>query len=134
MDRLTKMINGRPHGAEGVSADKLTGKYCRGEFEATAIVERLSFYEALDEACMEREGMDLLGAVSRLGHYSTLVEAGRLVILPCKQGDIVWVSKNKEKTRKVLLDSVADILWYMEHGYGIGFTRKEAEEAMKGGK
>lgn len=28
-----------PHGAEGVSKDKLTGKYCRGVFEATACVK-----------------------------------------------------------------------------------------------
>lgn len=70
--------------------------------------------------------------MQKLGRLEDLEEAGRLVELPCKRGDIVWVSKNKEKTRRVLLDSVADILWYMEHGYGIGFTRKEAEAALKG--
>lgn len=34
-----------PHGAEGVSVDRLTGNYCRGKFEATACVERLHEYE-----------------------------------------------------------------------------------------
>ena len=34
-----------PHGAEGRSADKLTGNWCRGVFEATACVEKLSRYE-----------------------------------------------------------------------------------------
>ena len=54
-----------PHGAEGVSKDKLTGKYCRGVFEATACVEKLAEYE-------------------------TAEEEGRLVVLPCKVGDTVW--------------------------------------------
>lgn len=55
-----------PHGAEGVSKDKLTGKYCRGVFEATACVEKLAEYE-------------------------TAEEEGRLVVLPCKVGDVVYV-------------------------------------------
>lgn len=38
-----------PHGAEGVSEEKLTGKWCRGRFEATAIVEKLATYENLEE-------------------------------------------------------------------------------------
>lgn len=54
-----------PHGAEGVSKDKLTGKYCRGVFEATACVEKLAEYE-------------------------TAEEEGRFVVLPCKVGDTVW--------------------------------------------
>ena len=55
-----------PHGAEGVSKDKLTGKYCRGVFEATACVEKLAEYENAEEE-------------------------GRLVILPCKVRDTVYV-------------------------------------------
>ena len=56
-----------PHGAEGVSKDKLTGKYCRGVFEATACVEKLAEYE-------------------------TAEEEGRLVILPkCNIGDAVYI-------------------------------------------
>lgn len=55
-----------PHGAEGVSKDKLTGKYCRGVFEATACVEKLAEYE-------------------------TAEEEGRLKVFPCKVGDILFV-------------------------------------------
>lgn len=44
MNRLTTNEE-YPHGAEGVSEDNLTGKWCRGKFECTAIVERLSRYE-----------------------------------------------------------------------------------------
>ncbi len=54
-----------PHGAEWVSKDKLTGKYCRGVFEATACVEKLAEYENAEEE-------------------------GRLVVLPCKVGDVLY--------------------------------------------
>lgn len=49
MDRLTKRINGVAHGAEGKSAESLTGKWCRGEFECTALIERLAQYEDAEE-------------------------------------------------------------------------------------
>lgn len=45
MERLTKYICDHAHGAEGVRDDALTGSYCRGKFEATAIVDRLAAYE-----------------------------------------------------------------------------------------
>ena len=38
-----------PHGAEGVSENKLTGRYCRGVFEATACIEKLAEYETAEE-------------------------------------------------------------------------------------
>lgn len=44
MNRLTTEEE-YPHGAEGRSADKLTGHWCRGVFEATACVEKLARYE-----------------------------------------------------------------------------------------
>ncbi|WP_368296138.1 hypothetical protein [Enterocloster citroniae] len=46
-----------PHGAEGKRADKLTGHWCRGEFEATACVEKLSRYENTGLEPEEIEGM-----------------------------------------------------------------------------
>lgn len=57
MERLTKIISGYAHGAEGVSADNLTGCYCRGCFEATACIEKLSEYEDLEEKgrCLKPE-------------------------------------------------------------------------------
>ena len=48
MTRLTTREK-HQHGAEGVSEEKLTGKWCRGRFEATAIVEKLAVYENLEE-------------------------------------------------------------------------------------
>lgn len=72
MERLTKYICDRAHGAEGVSAEKLTGAYCRGKFEATALVERLAAIE------------DILGDGYDLNRLRELVEAdrdGRCVVL-----------------------------------------------------
>lgn len=64
MERLTKRIDGYAHGAEGRNEDNLTGNWCRGEFEATAVVERLAYYEDLRDK-------------------------GRLLELPCAVGDTV---------------------------------------------
>lgn len=54
-----------PHGAEGRSIDNLTGKYCRGCFEATACVEKLARYEDAEED-------------------------GRLILLPCPVGTKIY--------------------------------------------
>lgn len=73
MKRLTKYICGRAHGAEGRTENNLTGSYCRGQFEATAIVEQLAAIE------------DILGGDYDLDHLRELVAAdkeGRCVILP----------------------------------------------------
>lgn len=68
---------------------------------------------------------------SKLAHYEDLEESGRLIELPCAVDEFVWVAKNGENTRRVLLDSASDILWEIEHGYTIGYTREEAEAALK---
>lgn len=49
MKRLTKYIGKYAHGAEGITKDWLTGEYCRGEFEATACIDKLAEYEDLEE-------------------------------------------------------------------------------------
>lgn len=69
----------------------------------------------------------------RLKKYEDAEEQGLLIRLPCKVGEFVWVAKHGEKTRRVLLDSMSDILWEIEHGYAIGYTKEEAEQALKEG-
>ena len=50
MDRLTEWHKGYAYGKEGRSIEKaIYGSLCRGEFEATAIVEKLAYYEDLEE-------------------------------------------------------------------------------------
>ena len=69
MKRLTKYICGHAHGAEGIKDDDLTGSYCRGEFEATAIVDRLAAIEDIlgDEYDLERlkEAVKLIDKLER---------------------------------------------------------------------
>ena len=97
-----------PHGAEGVSKDKLTGKYCRGVFEATACVEKLAEYE-------------------------TAEEEGRLVVLPCDTVYFIYVNKNGRA--HVRAKSILDL--YLHEILGIDrdgrywSAREEAEKALK---
>lgn len=97
MKRLTKEICGRAHGAEGVSEDKLTGAYCRGEFEATAIVERLFAYENTGFEPHEIEEQKFFIAAQKdpdkLKRLRELVEAdanGKCIIAPVGIGDTVY--------------------------------------------
>ena len=81
MERLTKYICGRAHGAEGVCFEHLTGAYCRGVFEATALVERIAAIE------------DILGDDYNLERLRELAEAnreGRCIVPPCEIGDTVY--------------------------------------------
>lgn len=70
MNRLTKRFDGVAHGAEGKSEDSLTGKWCRGEFECTALIERMAEYEDAEEN-------------------------GLLMRTPCKVGDVVYTFYKK---------------------------------------
>lgn len=113
MDRLTKRISGYAHGAEGVSADRLTGSYCRGEFEATACVDKLAEYEDLEEQ-------------------------GKLLKLPCAVGDMVYVLRldntaymmNNEKVWEIVEDKF-EIFHFDSIGKTVFLTREEAEAALK---
>ena len=69
-------------------------------------------------------------AIDKLGKYEDEEEQGLLIRLPCKVGEFVWVAKHGEKTRRVLLDCMSDILWVIEHGYAIGYTKEEAEKVL----
>ena len=118
-----------PHGAEGVSKDKLTGKYCRGVFEATACVEKLAEYENAEEE-------------------------GRLVVLPCKVGDTVWMVHQRltstvnnvisKMTVTELRGNRLNPIWFVIDGeYGrtsfhpseigktVFLTREEAEKELR---
>ena len=119
-----------PHGAEGVSKDKLTGKYCRGVFEATACVEKLAEYENAEEE-------------------------GRLVVLPCKLNETAYLLLDKRDfTEKIIKCRIREISigfygmklslisedsmighlkWHdvNEIGKTVFLTREEAEKALK---
>lgn len=130
MERLTIRISGYAHGAEGASADKLTVSYHRGEFEATACVEKLAEYEDLEEQ-------------------------GKIQRLPIAPGDTVYeVQKSRKRIQPY---NVIEVIigrtgyryynWELKDGKGVysninGFseyaigkqvflTREEAEAALK---
>lgn len=115
MKRLTKEICGRAHGAEGVSEDKLTGAYCRGEFEATAIVERLFAYENTGFEPHEIEEQKLFIAAQKdpdkLKRLRELVEADandRCIVPPVGIGDTVYHVTTCENFWKVLDGTMYD--------------------------
>lgn len=106
MNRLTKIIDGYAHGAEGGSKDKLTGDYCRGEFEATACVEKLAEYEDLEEQ-------------------------GRLLKLPCEIGHTVYMiyqlcegAALEIEEHKIRLEDLENI------GKTVFLTHQEAEDKL----
>lgn len=96
MERLTKMIYGYAHGAEGISKDRLTGRYFRGEFEATACVEKLAEYENLEEQ-------------------------GLLLKLPCKMGSEVWYIDKYGNgfPTKIVRGTVDGLLWFRTCGFAL---------------
>ncbi len=129
MERLTKRISGYAHGAEGITKDKLTGSYCRGQFEATACIDKLAEYEDLEEQ-------------------------GRLLRLPCKVGDMVYIvhpdashiakaQVNKIEVKPSVCGKMCYLIEYVrnrgclyryfENDFGktIFLTQKEAESALK---
>lgn len=122
MKRLTKRINGYAHGAEGVSADRLTGNYCRGEFEATACVEKLAEYEDFEEIFRSKMTdfvCDFLKdkeeftrwlernkwITKKCDEYARAEEQGKLLKLPCAVGDTVYqhmlIGINKVKRKPI---------------------------------
>ena len=111
MERLTKYVAGVAHGAEGRTAESLNGSYCRGEFEATAIVDRLAAYEdtGLEPEEIIRNGMmfednkryagrlelklkayEKLGPIDRLRELKQADDEGRCVVLPAKPDQTIY--------------------------------------------
>lgn len=123
MERLTKYICDRAHGAEGVSVDRLTGAYCRGKFEATTVVERLAVIE------------DILGDDYDLDRLRELVEAdwdGRCVVLPTKG----YTDKDGENALKSAMNTCFyhnnPVTRYIADAVAEKLTRDSAEAVLKG--
>ena len=74
--------------------------------------------------------------LEKLAHYEDLEEAGRLIELPCKLYEEVWVSHKQFATFKTSFERKSTIVDWMEQGYVIGHTKAEAEAKLaelKGG-
>lgn len=117
-----------PHGAEGVSKDKLTGKYCRGVFEATACVEKLAEYETAEEegrlvVIPYKIGMTLF--LPRRGEVLPFKVVGTRIYTNRTEIDLVYFGNNE--CYKFL--STHPTTEYIEREYYK--TREEAEKALK---
>lgn len=133
MERLTKRISGYAYGAEGTTKDNLTGHYCRGEFEATACVEKLAEYEDLEEQCIKettfclrmllKKWKDFLEDIQELYWYRGLEKQNRLLKLPCANWmDIVFGNQEmfwgidldyiENPIREITVDSSDRMTWY----------------------
>ena len=130
MERLTKYICDHAHGAEGVRDDALTGSYCRGKFEATAIVDRLAAIE------------DILGDEYDLDELEEVVQAkreGRCVVLP-KDGMVYYIEEaggekwigNKPIQQVILRCGFGmALLEFSLFDKGKYFSRADAEAALR---
>lgn len=146
MERLTKYVAGVAHGAEGRTAESLNGSYCRGEFEATAIVDRLAAYEdtGLEPEEIEKIKQDVEDGylkstarrygidVSRLRELAQADREGRCVVLPFKPPRWVYMcSARFPKPAKAHYASPINVLQDMDNGCVFGDTPKEAEDALR---
>ena len=126
MERLTRYFSDWAHGAEGDSDKGLTGAYCRGKFEATAIVDRLAAIE------------DILGDTYDLDHLRELVEAdreGRCVVFKFGIGSTVyraWIRPDGScpYISADIVRTVKDML-NAEEWDNAYHTYQEAEKALK---
>jgi hypothetical protein len=69
--------------------------------------------------------------LTKLGHYEDLEEQGRLIELPCKPHEYVWMA-DEHALREAKFTSNAAIVKTIEDGAGIGRTAEEAEANFKG--
>jgi hypothetical protein len=168
MERLTKRLEDGQAvmdcAACGVSWHKKRKKdipYCTALFCRNRLKERLAAYEdtGLDPqdiisaadmakiACAlhELNAYKDLGTIDHLRELSDADHDGRLVLLPCKVGDHVWVNGREAivvwffgyKTERYLHTQFLDNAQYIdipfsEIGKTVFLTREEAEAELKG--
>ena len=73
----------------------------------------------------------------KLAHYEDLEEQGRLIELPCRLYEEVWVAHEQIATFKKRFERESTIVDWMEQGYVIGHTKAEVERKLaelKGGE
>lgn len=70
-------------------------------------------------------------AMEKLAHYEDMEEQGKLIELPCKPYEMVWEAHGRYPTGQTTFCCNAHIIETMEAGYGIGYTKEEAEAKLK---
>lgn len=69
-------------------------------------------------------------AIEKLANYEDLEEAGRLIELPCKVGERVWVADGVYEPWQTIYTCIHQIVADMECGWAIGHTEAEAEAKL----
>ena len=69
-------------------------------------------------------------ALDKLAHYEDLEEAGRLITLPCKPCERVWVANGCHEPWQTVCSRIHQIVNIMEIGWAIGYTKAEAERKL----
>ena len=75
--------------------------------------------------------------LEKIAHYEDLEEAGRLITLPCKPCERVWVANGCHEPWQTVCSRIHQIVNIMEIGWAIGYTKAEAERKLaelKGGE
>lgn len=86
-------------------------------------------------------------ALQKQAEYEDMEEQGRLVVLPCKVGDLLWgirwfgVNAKVQQAPVTVMRFLDDMTLSItlgkvcsgEYGKGVFLTREEAEQALKGG-
>lgn len=120
MERLTKNVCGVAHGAEGTSENRLTGCWCRGEFEATAIVERLYVIEDIlgDEYDLDRL-RELVQADRKKGNEETpAINTNKCVWFKLSDSGEEFIRKYvKQRNYSLGLEVYKGYIWPNENGY-----------------
>lgn len=62
----------------------------------------------------EMDGYDALIAMKRLAHYEDLEDQGRLMELPCKVGDIVWIIRNYRGIKRAQQGTIYEMYFTKE--------------------
>lgn len=70
-------------------------------------------------------------AMDGFNRYMELEEQGLLIKLPCKCDEVVWSAEKGFLPHKALYSCQSAMLEDIEHGIGIGYTKEEAESALK---
>ena len=68
---------------------------------------------------------------NELAKVVEMLKSDRLIELPCLPDEIVWEVHKYYPARQTMYCSYAHILESMEAGYGIGYTKEEAEARLE---
>ena len=138
MERLTKRLPDGKVVTDCDSCEQKKDKQCTFSECRASLIKRLAAYEDIAELC---------GGFDRLRELAEADKDGRVVVLPCRQGDELWTYGNFTRGREVYRFTVSDVSTLIgrtvlntlglgtirqdDIGKTVFSTREEAERAMQ---